>query len=162
MQRPSLPVREDMPFQERAWTARRVGQALLAVFILLALAGVFSRGFLSAAKAQRDGAALSADYERFQRRGAHTLFVIHLPKQTEDEVWLRLGPAFQQTYEIEAIQPTPVRSQTSSNGISLFFDAYDQGDMQVVMRARPRRFGTVNVEIARLPGAIQLPVLIFP
>lgn len=135
---------------------------LLAIFVLAALGGVFSKGILSTAKAERDGVPLTADYERFQRRGAHTHFVINAPKQTEDEVWLRLGRAFQQTYEIEAIQPPPVRSTTGSSGINLFFDAYDQDDMRIVIRARPRRFGAVTAEIARPPGALQLPVLVFP
>lgn len=162
MQRSPLPVSEDMRFQERSWLARRVGWSLLAVFILLALFGAFSKGILSAARAEREGVPLSADYDRFQRRSTQTHFAIQVPKQTEDEIWLRLGRVFQDTYEIEAIQPPPVRSNTGNNGISLFFDAYDQGDMQIVIRARPRRFGAVTVEIARLPGTLRMPVLIYP
>jgi hypothetical protein len=162
MQRPMLPVSEDMRFQERSWLIKRLGCALLAVFVLLALAGVFSNGFLSAARAEREGAPLSVDYERFQRRNAPTYFTIQVPKQTEDEIWLRLGQAFQNAYDIEAVQPPPVRSNIGSSGLSLFFDAYDQNDLNIVIRARPRRFGTVTVEIARLPGSLQMPVLIYP
>jgi len=162
MQRPLPPVSEDMRFQERCWLARRIGIGLLAIFILLALSGAFSRGFLSSARAEREGVPLSADYERFQRRNAQTHFAIQIPRQTEDEIWLRLGRVFHETYEIEAIQPAPVRSNTGSNGINLFFDSYDQDDVQVVIRARPRHFGAVTIEIARLPGQLQMPVLIYP
>lgn len=162
MQRVPLPVSEDMRLHERAWLARTIGGFLVAAFVLLALAGVFSRGVLSAAKAEREGLSLSVDYERFQRRNTQTSFVIHVPKQAEDEVWLRFGRTFQDTYEIEAVQPAPVRRTTGNNGINLFFDAYDQGDMQIVVRARPRRFGTLTADIARMSGALQLPVLIYP
>jgi hypothetical protein len=162
MQRPALPVSEDMRFQERSWLIRRGGWVLLAIFILLALAGVFSKGILSIAKAEREGVALSVDYERFQRRDAATHFTIRLPKQTEDEIWLRLGPAFQRAYDIEAVQPPPARSNVGGSGLNLFFDAFDQADLNVVIRARPKRFGAVTVEFARLPGSLQMPVLIYP
>lgn len=157
-----LPISEDMRLQERSWLAERIGGSLLALFIVLALLGVFSNGVLSAAKAERDTVALSVDYERFQRRSAQTHFAIQARKQTEDEIWLRLGRAFQDTYEIESVRPQPVRSNTASNGINLFFDSYEQGDLNIVIRARPRRFGAVTVEIARLPGSLQIPVLIYP
>ena len=161
-QRSRLPIGEDMRFQERAWLAVRVGWVLLAAVILLALLGIFSGGIMSAAKAERDGTALSVDYERFQRRSTQTHFRLHVPKQTEDEIWLRFGRAFQDTYEIEAVQPQPLRSHISSTGISLFFDADDQDDLNIVVRVRPRRFGMVNIEIARQPGLLQMPVLIYP
>jgi hypothetical protein len=151
-----------MRFQERAWLIKRAGCVLLAILILLALAGVFSNGLLSAATAERDGVPLSVGYERFQRRNAPTHFTIKVPRQTEDEVWLRFGPAFQHAYDIEAVQPPPVRSNFGNAGLSLFFDAYDQSDLNVVIRARPKRVGAINVEIARLPGSLQMPVLIYP
>jgi hypothetical protein len=162
MQRVSLPVSEDMRFQERSWLLKRVGRSLLAIFVLLALCGAFSNGVLSIATAEREGVPLTADYERFQRRSAQTHFAIRIPKPTEDEIWLRLGRVFQETYEIEAVQPVPVRSNTGDNGINLFFDAYDQGDMQILIRARPRRFGAVTIEITKPPGLLQMPVLIYP
>jgi hypothetical protein len=162
MQRPSLPVSEDMRFQERSWLIKRAGWSLLALFILLALSGFFSNGTLSVAKAEREGVPLSADYERFQRRSARTQFAIHIPKPSEDEIWLRLGRVFQETYEIEAVQPPPARSNIGDNGINLFFDSYDRGDMEISIRARPRRFGAVTVEITRPPGLLQMPVLIYP
>jgi len=150
-----------MRFQERSWRVRHAGSILLAIFILLGLSGVFSRGVLSAARAERDGLQLSADYERFQRRGAQTQFALQIPKQPEDEIWLRLGPAFQDTYDIEAIQPPPARSDTRGNGINLYFEATD-ADIQITIRARPRRFGAVNVDIARYTDTLQVPVLIYP
>lgn len=161
MQRPPLPVREDMRFQEKSWLAQRIGWLLLAVFIGLAISGVLSRGVLSGADARREGVALTAEYERFQRRSAVTYFTLHVPRQSEDEIWLQLGRAFQDTYEIESIQPPPARSNTSG-GINLFFDAYDQGDLDIVIRARPRRFGAMTLDISRSSGRLQFPVLIFP
>jgi hypothetical protein len=151
-----------MRFQERSWLTQRIGWALLAVFVILALSGVFSRGVFSATRAEREGVPLTAEYERFQRRSAQTHFTIRAPRQTEDEVWLRLGRAFQDNYEIESIQPPPVRSNTGGSGINLFFDSYDQGDLEIVIRARPRRFGMITVDVTRLPDTLQLPLLIYP
>jgi hypothetical protein len=162
MQRASLPVSEDMRFHERSWLLERAGLGLLTAFILLALCGVFSNGVLSVAKAEREGVLLTADYERFQRRSAQTHFAIQIPRPTGDEIWLRLGRVFQETYEIEAVQPEPARSNVADNGINLFFDTFDRDDMQIVIRARPRRFGAVLVEITRPPGLLQMPVLIYP
>jgi hypothetical protein len=160
MPRPPLSVSDNMRFQERAWLARRIGWGLLAGAIAFALAGGFGNGAVSAARQQAD--TVGVDYERFQRRGAKTHFVLHIPKRAEDEVWLRFGPAFQDIYEIEAVQPPPTRSHIGRDGLSLYFDSYEAGDLRVVVRARPRRFGVVTPEIVRPPATLQIPALIFP
>lgn len=160
MPRPPLSVSDNMRFQERVWLARRIGWGLLACVMVLALAGAFGHGAVSAAREQ--AATLNVEYERMQRRGAKTHFVLTLPKQTEDEVWLRFGPAFHDIYEIESVQPPPMRSHIGRDGLSLYFDTFDPDDLRVVIRARPRRFGAVTAEVVRPPTALQLPVFIFP
>jgi hypothetical protein len=151
-----------MRFQERSWLAERIGWGLLAIFVGLASLGVFSNGALSAAKAEREGVPLSVDYERFQRKSALTRFAVHMPRQTEDEIWLRFSRSFQDTYEVESVQPQPLRSNAGINGINLFFDASEQGALTVIIWARPRHFGRINLEVARLPSMLQFPVLIYP
>lgn len=162
MQRPSLPVSEDMRFQERSWIAERIGWCLLAIFVALAFLGVFSNGILSSARAQRDGVPMTVDYERFQRKTALTHFAIHLPRQNQDEIWLQFNRALQETYEIESIQPQPARASTTASGVGLFFEAYDGEDLMVMIWARPRQFGLVKLEVTRVPQTLPISILIYP
>jgi hypothetical protein len=158
----TYPVREDMRFQSMTWTLERVAWALLALVPLAALAGVFSHGPLSRQTAQAPNSAFSVDYERFQRNTVQARFVVRMPPAEADEVRLRLSPDFQRIYEIQSMQPEPVRSSGGSDGLDLYFHP-SEGALAVVIWATPREFGSFTFRAdTDLSEAVELPVLIYP
>jgi len=160
--RPQRPVFEDMHFQDISWTLQRAGWIAVALIAILALTGVFSHGFFSAAVARQEGFPLTVSYERFQRMTASYRFYISMPSGAEDEIRLIFNKAFSDLYEIDSIQPQPARSSSINGGFVLAFDTPERGGFSAVVWARPRSFGYAPLEIGTPRGALTLPVLVYP
>jgi hypothetical protein len=161
-ERPRRPVYEDMHFQEISWTFQRVGWVVLALIAVLALTGVFSHGYFSNAVARQDGFALSVNYERFQRMSALHRFDVTMAPGAEDDVRLTFNKAFTDLYEIDSIQPQPLRSNASNGGIVFTFDLPERGNFNAMIWARPRNFGYVPLEIGTPRGSLIAPVIVYP
>jgi hypothetical protein len=157
------PIPEDMRFQNVFWAVERVFWALLAVVPLIALTGIFAHGALSDKTAAAPNSSLSLEYERFQRQSVVTRFVVRIPASRSDEIWLRLSPSFQRTYEIQSMQPEPARSTAGTEGLDLFFHAPKTGELVALIWGTPRQFGMVKLQAeADSGGPIDFPVLIYP
>jgi hypothetical protein len=151
-------LREDPAFQARVWATQRIAWFVFLAIPLLALTGLFAHGALSR---QTAGAArqFSVDYEAYQRVTALTKFVIHAaPAATSD---VRLGPSFQQTYEIESIAPQPTRSAAGEDGLHLTFE-HSSGPLDAVIWARPRRFGHAGFVAEGGGTAVILNIFVYP
>jgi hypothetical protein len=152
------PIQEDMRFQRRSWLVERVGWAVLGIVLLAALGGAFGYGALSTRST--GGPTLRADYERFQRVSKVARYVIHLgPAGGEREI--TLGPQFHSTYEVADIEPKPVSSTAKPDGLSLRFAA-SNGDLLVVIWARPHRFGPARLELTSGAEHLSLWTLVYP
>jgi hypothetical protein len=160
--RQQRPVFEDMHFQELSWTLQRAGWVVIALIVALALTGVFSHGFFSSAVARQNGFPLTVNYERFQRLTASYRFDIFMPPSGEDEIRLTFNKTFSDFYEIDSIQPQPLRSNSINGGFVLAFEAADRSGFYAVVWARPRSFGYAPLEIGTPQGALTLPVLVYP
>jgi hypothetical protein len=157
----SYPVKEDMRFQKTAWIIERVSWVLLTLVPLAALAGVFSHGPLSDRVAQAPNEAWSLEYEKFQRITVQSRFVIRVPAAQGEEVCVHLSPSFQQSYDIQSMQPEAERGSADADGLYLFFRA-NEGGLTAVIWATPRRFGSVNLRAETEDSAIELPIFIYP
>ena len=158
----TYPVREDVRFQAATWTLERVAWVLLALVPLAALAGIFSHGPLSHKTAVPADSNLSLRYERFQRMTVQTRFVVRMPSVQADEVRLRLSPSFQRIYDIQSMQPEPLRSSAGAEGLELYFRPA-QGSLAAVIWATPRDFGRFNFRAETDAGEpVEMPVLIYP
>ncbi|HVK70477.1 MAG TPA: hypothetical protein VM694_38755 [Polyangium sp.] len=71
-----LETSEDLAFERASMRVRRVGRAVLFLFVLLAALGLFGEGPLSHASAG-DASGLFVRYERFTRLDGTTRFEIH-------------------------------------------------------------------------------------
>jgi hypothetical protein len=157
------PVREDMRFQYAFWIAERVAWTMLALVPVVALSGIFAHGVLSERIAGGTDAPLRVEYERFQRQSALSHFVARIAPAGAPEVTLRLSPAFQRAFEVESIQPQPLRSSAGSQGLELVFHAPPAGDLVAAIWARPREFGFLRLKAeSGGGGAVDFPVLIYP
>jgi hypothetical protein len=160
--RPRRPVREDMRFQNMSWTLQRVGWVFLALIVLCGVAGLFSHGYLSNAVARQDGLPLTVNYDRFQRMTSLHRFDMSIPPGAEDEIRLTFNKAFSDLYEIDSIQPQPLRSNVSDGGLIFTFHPPERGDFNAVLWVRPRSFGYVPVAIGTPRGSLTMPIVVYP
>ncbi len=155
------PVYEDVRFQNISWGLQRIGWVAVVLIAIAGLTGVLSHGFLSRAVAQQSGLPLTVSYERFQRMTVLYRFDIATPRGVEDEIRLTFNKAFWDLYEIDSVQPQPVRSSSNDGLFTMTFDAPERG-FNAVVWARPRSFGYVPIEIGTPQGSLTLPVLVYP
>jgi hypothetical protein len=160
-ERSPRPVYEDLGFQKTSRVLQRAGQIACGLVALLALAGIFSHGPLSPAVARQEESGLTVWYERFQRVTAQHAFDVALPPDIGDPR-LMLSRSFQDTYNIDSIEPQPVRATPVVNGAAFTFNAPDTGNLDVRVRVRPRKFGIVPIEIGNAAGSVRFSVIIYP
>lgn len=155
------PVQEDMAFQRRMWIVQRIGWALLGVISLAALCGLFGNGVLS--KRTATGAEMSIEYERFERATRRASFGFRLAASANTERRLHLNRAFQEGFEISSVQPPPLQSSVDADGIDLIFAVTPSVAGQIVIWARPHRYGTVGIK-ARVDDTqpVAFRVFIYP
>src|SRR5215475_10676804 len=109
----TYPVQEDMAFQLRSWHA--------------ALTGVFFHGPVSHTVARSTDGSLAIEYERFAHKTALTHFIIRVspPAPEQEQVLVRLSPAFATTHDIDSIEPRPIRSSGGSYGLEFVLTSFD-------------------------------------
>ena len=144
----TYPIQEDMTFQRRSWIVERVCWGLLGLLVCLALLGLFSHGPLSERRLATPDSSVTVRYERFQRITRLARFTMTLPATGEPTARLRLGPSFQDTYEIASLQPAPQSSSAGPEGLELTFAAPRAGGLTVAIWAHPHRAGLVPMSVA--------------
>jgi hypothetical protein len=159
----TYPIQEDMTFQRRFWIVERVCWALLGLLVCLALLGLFSHGPLSERRIATPDNSVTVRYERFQRITRLARFTMTLPATGENSARLRLGPSFQDTYEITSLQPAPQSSSAGPTGLELTFAAPRAGDLTVAIWAHPHRAGLVAMSVQAADKApAEFSIFIYP
>jgi hypothetical protein len=104
-----LEIAEDIRFQEREWKVERIGWVLLALIVLLALAGLFGTGPLSSASVDDADGALTVGYERFIRHDGRSTLTIDVTgdqaSNGEIEIWL--SQEYLDAFELQNVSPQP-------------------------------------------------------
>lgn len=116
-----LQVTEDRAWQEKFWTAQRVGWVLMAVFIVAAIAGLTGMGGpLASARAELGGGTI--DYPRITRWQADDQLQVRVSPTSPADVELTLSPEFVQLFAISSIQPEPAEVQATAAGHRFTFE----------------------------------------
>jgi hypothetical protein len=137
------PVQEHMVFQRRTWIIQRAGWFVLAAVCLAALTGLLGGGILS--NRALEGAAMTIEYERFERATRLAQFGFHFAPTDNTERRLHLSRSFQDKFEITSIQPPPLRSLATLGGLELIFAVAPSVKNQVTIWARPHGYGSVAI-----------------
>lgn len=141
-----LELDEDLVFQKHELLVRRVGTALLAVFLGSALLGLFGSGPLSDAELHSGDGALSVRFERLTRHHAAAELHVAIRSQSDSSAELRLNRAFGDAIEVEDILPQPARAASSdSRHVYHFVTAPPDSITRIVLRYRPLTLGWTRV-----------------
>ena len=116
-----LQVTEDRSWQEKFWTAQRVGWVLMAILILAAIAGLTGMGGpLASARAELGGGTI--DYPRITRWQADDQMQVRISPASPTDVELTLSREFVQLFTISSIQPEPAEVQATAAGHRFTFE----------------------------------------
>lgn len=134
-----LQIREERGFQEKLWTAQRIGWVLMLLFVIAALLGATgSGGPLSMARAQSGQATVN--YPRIARWQASTQMIVTLAPSASGQADLYLPQSLLDVFAVEGILPEPAQARTAAGGQLLTFDVGQPGaSRQIVVRIRASR-----------------------
>ena len=157
------PIREDMAYQLKVWRFERCGWYLLVLLVLLGLAGLFSRGMLSSRDVRSEDGKLRVEYEMFHRNGSTNSMKISLRGSPEIMLELELAGELLEGFSIATLQPEPVHTRSSSEGIRLWVQTDTQGQAIVYFTLRGDGLGLFHSSITS-PGSssVKLDQFIFP
>lgn len=153
-----LAVGEDLHFQER-W--RRFERAMWVVFglvVIAALLGAFGHGWLAEASREAADGSLRVEYERIERVGAPSLFVMRW-RGAGDEP-LHVGDALVRELGAARVIPEPARSVVG-DGVTYTFPV--AGNAKVELALEPRKPGVHTFDVRRGDGAsVRGRILVLP
>jgi hypothetical protein len=157
------PVREDMAHQVKVWQFERWGWYFLALVVLLALLGLFSRGPLSTRDVQGDDGKVRVQYEMFHRHGSTNPMQISLSGAPNATVELELTGALLDGFNIETVQPQPLRAISAGHGMRMWVQTDAQGQANLYLTLRGDGLGLFRSRVAS-PGVMPVNIdqFIFP
>lgn len=155
-----LQLEDDRRFQERFWTVERWVWIGFGLLVLAALAGLTgSGGPVSHARVAMAGGTV--EYPRIARWQASEDITIKFAA-AEGPRTVILGSSFAEQFQIESVQPRPVRSEAVQEGQRLTFDVANGAPGSVTLHIRPSDPGYVDFEMAldgRASSSLSIVVL---
>jgi hypothetical protein len=140
----TLELHTDLAFQRWEWRLQRLGQAVLGLVVILALAGLFGGGPLGTARTATADGTLAASYERFARRGSHTRVRVDMRPARGGQHTLRVSRDYVQAVEIRQMTPSPSEVALRPEGTDLVFDLENAGAVEFDIW--PARGGKLEAE----------------
>lgn len=163
MQDREYPVAEDISLQRKVWKFQRAGWYVLVTVVILTLLGLFSRGPLSTLETVSDQGDLRLEYEHFHRGGGANSMVIQASGQPGKHVTLLISKPMLDGFSIESIQPQPVSSMGSPQGLSITFPTDKSGQATIFISWRSNGIRLFKSHISIVGGGyIPVTQFIYP
>lgn len=138
-------VDSDLVFHHREWRIQRIGWVLVALFLTLALVGLFGNGPLSHARA--GNAAGSIEYERFVRSGLSTELVVTPADGVASGVRrVAITANYLEAFRIEGITPEPTAVRMTGQLLVYEFASAASG-ASISFHIHPQRLGRHTAEV---------------
>ncbi len=161
----SLDVEEDMAFQRRNWRVERIGWAGMTLVLVAAALGLFAEGPLSWTTARDAAGTFVVEYARIHRQTAPTTMKMKVAAQAvaAEGVTIEIDEAFADAFRITEIQPQPVQSMTTADGMRFRFEAAPNAPATIYVHLSPEKVGFVRPRLG-LAGRdrIALPTFTYP
>ena len=145
-----LEINEDPAFQQRDWRIQRVGWAILALIIAVALAGLLGPGPLSGTMVS-SGKTLEVEYQRFLRHGSQSELLVKVDdeEQTAGEVRIAISRDYLDALDLQQVTPSPILVQAAGQSVVyVFARVAGSGPMQVKFAFEPDKLGAHSGRIA--------------
>ncbi|WP_428945377.1 hypothetical protein ACQK5W_04665 [Pantoea sp. FN060301] len=119
------PIQENMRWQRIEWAIQRAGYFLLFAIVILGACGLFSKGILSDTTITSANGLMQVDYERFGRRTSDMAMTIRIKPQPADRFTLTLSGGEMDNFQIQSLQPQPLRAISRKNSLKLIWEGAD-------------------------------------
>lgn len=146
---------EDISFQEREWTAERIGWVALFVLLALAVLGLFGNGPISWTSTTSEDGALEVSYERFGRRGGtQTLTIAAEASAASNGAWeIDLSREYLAAVRVDAMTPQPDSVAAVPAGLRYtFLQATAGADLDVELSITPTALWGASGPLALAEG----------
>ncbi|UHM93204.1 hypothetical protein [Rahnella victoriana] len=145
----STPVQENMRWIKTAWRLERIGFFLLGVFILYALLGGFSQGWLSDAVYHDETTSTQITYEKYLRSDTESPLIIAYPFKDEKSDRIILKGKFVNEYDIINVSPESAVIHRSPGTLIIYPNNpkfADKGGVQLTLK--PREYGLYTLSVS--------------
>ena len=150
----------ELVFHRREWRIQRFGWVLVALFLALAVAGLFGNGPLS--RVHADNAAGAIDYERFTRYGLSTDLVVTPAGSAPGVSRVAISADYLEAFRIERITPQPATVRMTGRDIVYEFASAAPG-ASISFHIRPQRLWRKRATLAIDGGApLHISQLTYP
>ncbi len=157
-------VGEDLEFQRKWWRFERILWSFFALLLLLALLGVFGRGWLAKTERKTSDGGLDVKYDRIQRTGTPSMVSIQFGPQAihDGRIQLFVTSSVVKQLGAQRIIPSPLESSVGNDGLTYSFPATQPPGI-VEIALQPDGPGIFSFAI-RSPGSEPLyaKVLVLP
>ncbi|HEX4771944.1 MAG TPA: hypothetical protein VH351_13990 [Bryobacteraceae bacterium] len=157
-------VGSDPEFQFRWERFESIVWAILIIFVLLSVAGVFGRGPAAKSRLQASDGSLQVEYERVQRFGAPSLVRITFPASSVQNGSLQLwvSESLIKALGAQRVIPQPAESKIDNQGILYTFPV-TTGSGLVEFSTEPLSIGSSQIAFG-VPGKanVQAKVFVLP
>ena len=153
----SLQIEEDIDLHIKGWIFQRIGWALMLIFLVSAVLGLFGSGALSEKTITKDGTSIK--FDRFERRENDTQLEI-VTQQGRGRLVVAFSPAFTESFRIEDIVPGPAEEATR-NGHTVYTFAAD-ARAQLTFFLTTRKAGNIRSELRVNDTDFELRQFIYP
>jgi hypothetical protein len=155
---PSLEIDEHPRLHEQGWKIQPYAWALIFLFIIGGLLGLFGHGFLSREEISQPGFRIK--YETALREGSVTAFEVHDLSGTEKTI-IAIPVHYLSYFKIESIFPEPAETKYNGELVNYVFEGIAT-DKQIIFYMEPRKTGKVNSDIMVNNSSFHISNLIYP
>jgi hypothetical protein len=149
-----------LKFHQREWRIQRIGWALVALFLALALGGLFGNGPFSRAHAA--GAAGRVEYQRFVRNGLSTDLIVTPTGSAQGVNRVEIDAHYLEAFRIERITPEPAAVRMNGPRIVYEFASAAPG-ASISFHIRPQRLWRQTSGVSIDGGApVEISQLTYP
>jgi len=144
----ATPVEENMRWVKTAWRLERIGFCLLGLFILYALLGGFSQGWLSDSLYHNEKNSTQITYEKYLRSDTESPLIITYPYKEEKNDRIILKGKFVNEYDIINVSPESAVIHRSPGTMIIYPNNPGLANTDSVqLTLKPRKFGVYTLSV---------------
>lgn len=150
-----LEIDQNLKIQHWSWRYERLGWAVIALILILAMLGLFSTGPLSVATAGSLDDGLDVGYQRFLRNNGEASLEIQVaPDQIRNgEITIWINAAYLEKTSQMVIEPEPESIRLDGDRQIFTFPAVSTSEpVRIGISYEPEVIGRIPVEIGSVDG----------
>lgn len=159
-----IQIEQNLPVEEKTQKVERIAWYIFALFLVLALLGLFGDGLMSNARRSTSDNKLTIESQRFERYESPTELVVELsPEATAATTEIGIDNSLLEYLEIENLTPTGQFSRAEGSKTYFTFQTTERQSARININAETKKIGLARGDISVTNGpALQVTQFIYP